>query len=411
MHQQLQPQEEQEQRIAFIPSNHELIAALMLRLNFSLAVTTYNNGRVFIFHPNNLDKKDLRPAHARYVECTTDAFGARCTGLAVSPDLQEIALAVKNQIVFLDAQSGLQNIHGSFPVPHDVVYTPRSTHYTGDIAAHDMAWVEGKLRIASSRFSSVVRLPKKAHFEIAWRPKFVTGTPLADDRCHLNGISQDGRYVSMFGVSDKTDGWRAEKLTGGVVIDTHTDKTVIGGLCMPHSPRVYDGKVYVLSSGRGELVSADGVEVSLPGYLRGLAFHGHYAFIGSGICREKNYVDKLPILERSPLASGVWIHNMLTHQTEAVIQFEGVAEVYDVQVLPGVLLPGIYSQLNPMSEGIFVSEQLHPVEFADSRARQLLPHQPLPLAKGLAGEAPTMVMSKGPYQQNKVAPNGKTHLR
>ena len=55
---------------------------------------------------------------------------------------------------------------------------------------------------------------------------------------------------------------------------------------MPHSPRVYDGRVYALLSLLGALVVVDPAagtydEVArVPGFVRGLARHGDYVFIG-----------------------------------------------------------------------------------------------------------------------------------
>ena len=57
---------------------------------------------------------------------------------------------------------------------------------------------------------------------------------------------------------------------------------------MPHSPRLWNGRLWVLNSGTGELghVEFDGSKGSFkplafcPGFVRGLAFHGKYAFVG-----------------------------------------------------------------------------------------------------------------------------------
>jgi uncharacterized protein (TIGR03032 family) len=58
---------------------------------------------------------------------------------------------------------------------------------------------------------------------------------------------QDGvpRYVTAVSKSDTID--------GGIVIDVQTGDIVIGGLSMPHSPRLYREKLWVLNSGTGEI--------------------------------------------------------------------------------------------------------------------------------------------------------------
>ena len=62
---------------------------------------------------------------------------------------------------------------------------------------------------------------------------------------------------------------------------------------MPHSPRLYRGKLCVLSSGTGELGIVDPgtgrfeAVCFCTGYLRGLAFVGGFAVVGLSECREE----------------------------------------------------------------------------------------------------------------------------
>ena len=61
---------------------------------------------------------------------------------------------------------------------------------------------------------------------------------------------------------------------------------VVEGLSMPHSPRYYDGKLWLLDSGSGYFGYVDMDKGAFervafcPGYLRGLSFHGHFAIVG-----------------------------------------------------------------------------------------------------------------------------------
>ena len=65
------------------------------------------------------------------------------------------------------------------------------------------------------------------------------------------------RYVTAVSKSDTIDGWRDRRFDGGIVIDVQTGKIAIGGLSMPHSPRLYRGKLWVLNSGTGEIGSIE----------------------------------------------------------------------------------------------------------------------------------------------------------
>jgi len=125
-----------------------------------------------------------------------------------------------------------------------------------------------------------------------WKPPFVSKI-IKEDRCHLNGLAmEDGvpRYVTAVSRSDTVDGWRDRRADGGIVVDVRSGEIVIGGPSMPHSPRLYRGKLWVLNSGTGEIgwvergSSADGARFHVlafcPGFVRGLAFHGKHAFVG-----------------------------------------------------------------------------------------------------------------------------------
>ena len=81
---------------------------------------------------------------------------------------------------------------------------------------------------------------------------------------------------------------------------------------MLHSPRVYQDRVWLLDSGRGQLVAVDPaagrheVVTTMPGYARGLAFLGPYAFIGLSRIRETSVFGGLPIsAQRDELKCGL----------------------------------------------------------------------------------------------------------
>ena len=173
-----------------------------------------------------------------------------------------------------------------------------------------------------------------------------------EDRCHLNGLAMvEGRpkYVTALGRTDAPGAWREGKATGGVVIDVETDEVVAEGLAMPHSPRWRDGRLWVLNSGAGELISidpADGrseVVCCLPGYLRGLALAGPFALVGMCKIREKHVFGGLPIQQRcSTLLCGVAVVDLRRGAEVARFEFtSGCEELYDVQFLPGIRRPTI----------------------------------------------------------------------
>ena len=72
------------------------------------------------------------------------------------------------------------------------------------------------------------------------------------------------------------------------MIDVRSGEVVLDGLSMPHSPRLHQGKLWMLNSGTGDFGYADLdarrlVPVTFcPGYARGLAMVGDFAVIGRG---------------------------------------------------------------------------------------------------------------------------------
>jgi uncharacterized protein (TIGR03032 family) len=118
---------------------------------------------------------------------------------------------------------------------------------------------------------------------------------------------------------------------------------------MPHSPRVHQGRVWLLDSGTGRLVVVDPQSgrtetvARLPGYTRGLSFAGPYAFIGLCKAREKAALGDVPIAaQRERLQCGVAVVELATGRFIAQIEFtEGIHEVFAVEVLPGTRCPAI----------------------------------------------------------------------
>src|SRR5262249_61684474 len=92
--------------------------------------------------------------------------------------------------------------------------------------------------------------------------------------------------------TDTPGGWRPTKATSGCLIDVPSGRTVARGFAMPHSPRLHQGRVWLLDSGTARLVTVDpatgGVTAGAepPGHTRGLALYGSYAFIGLPKIRE-----------------------------------------------------------------------------------------------------------------------------
>ena len=309
------------------------LAPLLKHLGVSLLVSTYQAGKLV-----TVIERDGKP------ELAFHSF-ERAMGVAVSAD--KIAVGARTQIWFLRSAPEIAErmVERSF----DACFLTRSSHFSGDVHIHEMAWVGEELWFANTLFSCLSTLDEKFSFVPRWKPPFVSALA-AEDRCHLNGFALEGgkpRYATMFGETDSPHGWRVGKATGGCIVDMASNEVIARGLAMPHSPRVYRGQLWVLDSGRGNLATVDRgnglvrAVVELPGYTRGLTFCGDAAFVGLSRIRETSTFGGIPIAERREgLKCGVAIIDLRTGRQAALLEFKsGVEEVFDIQIIPGKLRP------------------------------------------------------------------------
>ena len=241
----------------------------------------------------------------------------------------------------------------------DACYLPRVGHVTGDILIHEMAWAGHDLWFVNTRFSCLCTLSPSHSFVARWRPPFISSL-VPEDRCHLNGLGlRDGRvrYATALGESDQAAGWRAGRRDGGILLDVTTDQILLHGLSMPHSPRWYAGRLWLLESGTGRLGYLDPSSdryravASLPGFTRGLDFAGPLAFVGLSRIRETSTFGGVPIAaDRGRLKCGVAVVPLDSGQILGLLEFHsGIEEIFDVRLVPGLrspVLSGPYPDLD-----------------------------------------------------------------
>lgn len=232
---------------------------------------------------------------------------------------------------------------------HDALFLARQAVVTGEIQAHEMAFVGPDLWVVNTLFSCLATPHSDFSFIPRWRPPFISALA-AEDRCHLNGFAiADGRvrYATAMSETDTAGGWRPTKVTTGCVLDVAESRVIARGFAMPHSPRWFDNHLWVLDSGRGNLSTVDIASgaiqpvVEMPGYTRGLAMHGQFAFVGLSKIRETSTFGGVPIAANlDALKCGVGVVDLMSRQTVATFQFvSGVDEIFDVTLLPGVRDP------------------------------------------------------------------------
>ncbi|NET08825.1 MAG: TIGR03032 family protein [Symploca sp. SIO2B6] len=307
-------------------------AELLTQLGISLFVSTYQAGRLMVVQAQG---EKLSTLLRNFVQVM---------GLALTP--HRLAIGTRNQVHFFRNVSTATNAFAAenrSDNPPDACYAPRHSIVTGDIRVHELAWVEDQLWVVNTQFSCLCTLHPDYSFVPQWRPPFITQIAMGD-RCHLNGfavVEGQPKYATVFARTDVSQGWRSHKVDGGCILDIPTGEVVAHGLSMPHSPRVYAGQLWVLNSGRGQLVTVDlntgalTTVAEFPGFTRGLAFYGRYALIGLSQIREKETFGGLPLEDRfDDLKCGVWAIDIVTGETVAFLEFQdGCSELFDLQVL------------------------------------------------------------------------------
>jgi uncharacterized protein (TIGR03032 family) len=118
---------------------------------------------------------------------------------------------------------------------------------------------------------------------------------------------------------------------------------------MPHSPRWHDGRLWLLESGTGQLLMIDPVSgqrepvAAVPGFARGLALCGPYAFVGLSRIRATSAMDGVPLAaRRDELKCGVAVVNLAAGRVCGMLEFQSaVEEIFDVQLLGGFQFPEV----------------------------------------------------------------------
>lgn len=321
----------------------------------AIAVTTYQAGKVLMVGWNGQQVTMLLRQFSKPM------------GMAVMGD--RIALATQHEVVlFANAKPLAHDYLEQQPGRYDTLYLPRAAYYTGDLNIHDMGFGQGRLWMVNTRFSCLASLSTDYSFVPEWRPSFISDLA-PEDRCHLNGLAMVGdrpKYVTALGETNEVGGWRENKAKGGIVIDVDTNEVIHRGLSMPHSPQWYEGALWVLNSGAGELCRIDvqkgdrTVICALPGFGRGLCFVGDYALMGLCQIRERHIFGGLPVQERfAQLLCGVAIVNIRTGDQVGLLKFDsGCRELYDVKFLPGMLRPTILNLDKPAVREAFTAPEV-----------------------------------------------------
>ncbi|CAH0991325.1 hypothetical protein SIN8267_01428 [Sinobacterium norvegicum] len=307
----------------------------MTQLNVALAFTTYTAGKLILAGPNR-----------GHLTVSERNFGR---AMAMWPTDNGLLLSTEYQIWRFE--NGLKPGHQY--EQWDKIFLPRACHVTGAVDTHDFAYdKDGRMLAAITLYNCIATIDDSGCFTPLWKPEFISDIS-GEDRCHLNGFCmEDGElaYASVVGASNTAQGWRDHRVDGGMIIDTRTNAVVCSGLSMPHSPRLYQGKLWILEAGTGwfgyvDIDSGEFIKVTwCPGFTRGLRFFGGFALVGISKPRHKTFQD-LPLDEQLKQRDcepecGVYIINLNSGEVEHRLTITGsVEEIYDVGLIENTQSP------------------------------------------------------------------------
>lgn len=319
---------------------------LMEKLNISVALTSYQFSKFFLFG---------RSPNRRLM--VFQRYYPKAMGLCVKDD--SIILGTLFQIArfenILDKGQCVNQMH-------DACYVPRVMYTTGELDAHDVGLLPNNdIIFVNTKYNCIATTSPRHSFTPVWKPPFITEI-VGEDRCHLNGMAMfEGRpkYVTIVAEANTKGGWREHRRNGGMLMEVASSEVVAKGFSMPHSPRIHNNEVWMLNSGEGFLGRLDVKTgrfepvASLPGFARGLHFYGDYAFVGLSKPRHGRF-DGLGLDDKvapEDAWCGIHVIDLKTGKCAEWLKIDGgMREIYDVAVLPGFKCP--------MSLGFAAAEDL-----------------------------------------------------
>src|SRR5262249_3721723 len=144
---------------AFHYTQTDSFVAVLHQLGASLLVSTYQANKLLAVRANGQGLSTLVRTFDKPM------------GLAV--DGSRLALGTRKEVWFLrNAPDIAPRIEPAGQ--HDACFLPRSSHVTGDIGIHEVAWAGDELWLVSTRFSCLATLSPDYSFVPRWRPPFIS---------------------------------------------------------------------------------------------------------------------------------------------------------------------------------------------------------------------------------------------
>ncbi|MEC9209986.1 MAG: TIGR03032 family protein [Bacteroidota bacterium] len=320
------------------------IPQLLRQLNCSIAISTYQAGKVIFISAKNEDSLIQLPRNFE-----------KAMGIAEDSQKDKIAIACKDEVIVFRNSQDLAAFYPNAPNKYDALYLPRNTFHTGAIDIHDLNFGNnGELYAVNTLFSSIVKIDDNYNFTPFWTPPFIDKIA-SEDRCHLNGMAMKNgipKYATAFNNGNSPQSWREKVTESGIIIDVENNIIIAEGLGMPHTPRIFNDELYVLLSATGELVKINinngtyEVIIKIDGFVRGMSLYKDYLFIGlSQLRKNSSTFGKLPFAEKANEAGIVVVHLPTKSIIGKLTYLTSLDEIYDIHILGNKMRPNILNTL------------------------------------------------------------------
>jgi len=319
------------------------VPELLNKLNCSIALSTYQAGKVVIISPHP-DNEHLT---------TLPRTFQKPMGIAIKDD--RMAISLKDEVIVFQNSRELATFYPNKQNTYDSLWLPRTTYYTGLVDLHDIDFGDDGIYAINTSFSCICKIDGEFNFTPVWKPPFINEI-IPGDLCHLNGmvvLNGKPKYVTALGTTNTPQGWKENIVHGGVLMDVKKNEIVLNGLSMPHSPKMYNNELYLLMSASGEFIKVNLETKSyqtlkkFEGFCRGLSFYKDFAFIGfSKLRKNSSTFAKLSFSDKANF-SGIKIIHMPTNAEVGEIIYEtSVDEIYEVIVLENMIRPNILNTID-----------------------------------------------------------------
>jgi len=201
---------------------------------------------------------------------------------------------------------------------------------------HQVKCVDETMYYADTNDSSI----KDIDGNVVYKPSHLNGDePM--DYIHLNGFEpHDGGY---FVTAMAYNSFWKDDFNNGRLWHT-SDEETYAEVLLPHSPVVYEDKVYVIESGTSSLLrfnldmtNKEVISNHFKGFVRGLVIHDGYAYVATSNIREKSsFVDFMKgqnAFNGSECA--IWKVDLNDHSREKLHTSGVLTEISDICLIDG----------------------------------------------------------------------------